>query len=166
MFSFMANTLGHLYKNFQGFTYCSVFKVLCCRLSDSSFTISQLRSLVNNFFKVFSNRFRFAALSLKDKAYPTTTWNKCQHFFVEIFQIVLTAYTIHQKRAMTMFYSWIIAPSKQIYFSLDICIIFDSLYIGFVLILYWFDTGFVFALFLLVVSCTPCTKYCCQCTDS
>ena len=30
MFSFMANTLGHFYKNFQGFTYCSVFKVLCC----------------------------------------------------------------------------------------------------------------------------------------
>ena len=55
MFSFMANTLGHFYKNFQGFTYCSVFKVLCCRLSDSSFTISQLRSLVNNFFKFFSN---------------------------------------------------------------------------------------------------------------
>ena len=27
MFSFMANTLGHFYKNFQGFTYCSVFKV-------------------------------------------------------------------------------------------------------------------------------------------
>ena len=26
----MANTLGHFYKNFQGFTYCSVFKVLCC----------------------------------------------------------------------------------------------------------------------------------------
>ena len=23
-------TLGHFYKNFQGFTYCSVFKVLCC----------------------------------------------------------------------------------------------------------------------------------------
>ena len=29
MFSFMANTSGHFYKNFQGFTYCSVFKVLC-----------------------------------------------------------------------------------------------------------------------------------------
>ena len=23
-------TKGHFYKNFQGFTYCSVFKVLCC----------------------------------------------------------------------------------------------------------------------------------------
>ena len=57
MFSFMANTLGHFYKNFQGFTYCSVFKVLCCRLSDSSFTISQLVSLVNNFFQLFSNFF-------------------------------------------------------------------------------------------------------------
>ena len=51
----MANTLGHFYKNFQGFTYCSVFKVLCCRLSDSSFTITQLHSLVNNFLKVFLN---------------------------------------------------------------------------------------------------------------
>ena len=56
MFSFMANTLGHFYKNFQGFTYCSVFKVLCyCRISDSSFTITQLYSLVNNFLKVFLN---------------------------------------------------------------------------------------------------------------
>ena len=55
MFSFMANTSGHFYKNFQGFTYCSVFKVLCCRLSDSSFTITQLHSLVNNFFKCFLN---------------------------------------------------------------------------------------------------------------
>ena len=52
----MANTLGHFYKNFQGFTYCSVFKVLCCRSCDSQITISQLFSLVNNFFvKVFLN---------------------------------------------------------------------------------------------------------------
>ena len=55
MFSFMANTLGHFYKNFQGFTYCSVFKVLCRRSCDSSFTITQLHSLVNNFFKSFLN---------------------------------------------------------------------------------------------------------------
>ena len=51
-------TKGHFYKNFQGFTYCSVFKVLCCcRLSDSSFTITQLHSLVNNFFQLFSKFF-------------------------------------------------------------------------------------------------------------
>ena len=48
-------TKGHFYKNFQGFTYCSVFKVLCCRTCDSSFTITQLFSFVNNFLKVFSN---------------------------------------------------------------------------------------------------------------
>ncbi len=30
MFSFMAETFWPFYKNFQGFTYCSVFKVLCC----------------------------------------------------------------------------------------------------------------------------------------
>ena len=57
MFSFMANTLGHFYKNFQGFTYCSVFKVLCCRFRDSLFTITQLYSLVNNFFQLFSKFF-------------------------------------------------------------------------------------------------------------
>ena len=102
MFSFMANNLGHFYKNFQGFTYCSVFKVLRCRLSDSSFTISQLISLVNNYFKVFfeplschERRFlKSVSLFLKDKAYLSTTVNKSQHLFVEIFRIVLTAYTI------------------------------------------------------------------------
>ena len=63
MFSFMANTLGHFYKNFQGFTYCSVFKVLCCcRLIDSSFTITQLHSLVNNFFQLFSKFFNFVSV--------------------------------------------------------------------------------------------------------
>ena len=31
MFSFMALNQSHFYKNFQGFTYCSVFKVLICR---------------------------------------------------------------------------------------------------------------------------------------
>ena len=49
---------GHFYKNFQGFTYCSVFKVLCFVVvvsCDSQITISQLHSLVNNCFKVFSN---------------------------------------------------------------------------------------------------------------
>ena len=62
MFSFMANTSGHFYKNFQGFTYCSVFKVLCCRFSDSLFTITQLVSFVNNFFQVFLKFFNFVFL--------------------------------------------------------------------------------------------------------
>ena len=54
MFSFMANTSGHFYKNFQGFTYCSVFKVLRCfataRLIYHSFAV-----LSTAFLKVFSN---------------------------------------------------------------------------------------------------------------
>ena len=48
--------LSHFYKNFQGFTYCSVFKVLCFVVvvsRDSQITISQLHSLVNIFFKFF-----------------------------------------------------------------------------------------------------------------
>ena len=108
MFSFMANTLGHFYKNFQGFTYCSVFKVRCCRFCDSQITISWRFAFVNNFFKSF---FRIShavskdalclirlSLSLKDKAYLSTTFDKSQHLFVEIFPIVLTAYTICMKQ--------------------------------------------------------------------
>ena len=119
-------TKGHFYKNFQGFTYCSVFKVLCCCLSDSSFTISQLVSFVNNFFQLFSNlsrclkgrsvfgsfvvdvrstkldvvSLRFAndlalsscfaftkLLSVKDKPYLTTRFDKSQHLFSKIFKL-------------------------------------------------------------------------------
>ena len=58
--------LSHFYKNFQGFTYCSVFKVLCCcRFSDSLFTITQLVSFVNNFFQVFWSSFSVLQASLK-----------------------------------------------------------------------------------------------------
>ena len=53
----MANTLGHFYKNFQGFTYCSVFKVLCCfataRLIYHSFAL-----LSTAFLFLFSNTLR------------------------------------------------------------------------------------------------------------
>ena len=45
---------SHFYKNFQGFTYCSVFKVLCCfataRLIYHSFAL-----LSTTFFKSFLN---------------------------------------------------------------------------------------------------------------
>ena len=55
MFSFMANTLGHFYKNFQGFTYCSVFKVLCCfataRLLYHSFAVLST-AFLKSFFEL------------------------------------------------------------------------------------------------------------------
>ena len=83
-------TKGHFYKNFQGFTYCSVFKVLCCFATarllyhsvfclsttflkffvflfavvpDSFVRLPHLRKLVNNFFQKFLKN--FCALSSK-----------------------------------------------------------------------------------------------------
>ena len=56
MFSFMANTLGHFYKNFQGFTYCSVFKVLCC------FATARL---IYHSFAVLSTAFLFLFLNIQ-----------------------------------------------------------------------------------------------------
>ena len=56
MFSFMAETFWPFYKNFQGFTYCSIFKVLCCsclaqrQLSKFITTLS----VCQEFFKLFS----------------------------------------------------------------------------------------------------------------
>ena len=58
------------FKNFQGFTYCSVFKVLCCWmlsfvLSSNFYILSQLLLFVNNFFHFFEflflNRRSFSA---------------------------------------------------------------------------------------------------------
>ena len=49
--------LSHFYKNFQGFTYCSVFKVLVVVLSGNSGILSQLFLFVNNFFQLFSKFF-------------------------------------------------------------------------------------------------------------
>ena len=46
-----------LHKNFQGFTYCSVFKVLVVVLSGNSGILSQLLLFVNNFFQLFSKFF-------------------------------------------------------------------------------------------------------------
>ena len=51
--------LGHFYKNFQGFTYCSVFKVLCCfataRLLYHSFAF--LSTAFLTFFEFLFSRF-------------------------------------------------------------------------------------------------------------
>ena len=59
MFSFMAINQRPFYKNFQGFTYCSVFKELRC-LADSSFTLSYSLLFVNNFFQKFFVSVAFA----------------------------------------------------------------------------------------------------------
>ena len=97
-------TNGHFYKNFQGFTYCSVFKVRVVVFRDSHINISWRFAFVNNFFEKF---FRIShavskdalclirlSLSLKDKAYLSTTVDKCQQLFAEIFLIVLTVCSI------------------------------------------------------------------------
>ena len=95
MFSFMANTLGHLLRIFrvlhtvQFSRFFVVVSATACLLYHSFVRLS------TTFLKFFSNRFRFASLSLKDKAYLITSSYKCQQLFVEIFQIVLTAYAIH-----------------------------------------------------------------------
>ena len=87
-------TKGHFYKNFQGFTYCSVFKVLCCfataRLLYHSFAI-----LSTAFFKKFFRTSHAVSkdalcsvrlsLSVKDKAYLTTRLDKSQHLFYKVF---------------------------------------------------------------------------------
>ena len=57
MFSFMANTLGHFYKNFQGFTYCSVFKVLCC-FATARLIYHIFSRLSTAFLFLFSNTLR------------------------------------------------------------------------------------------------------------
>ena len=65
MFSFMANTLGHFYKNFQGFTYCSVFKVLLFVV-----VLATARLLYHSFFRLsttFFNFFRFSFSSFSIK---------------------------------------------------------------------------------------------------
>ena len=49
-------TKGHFYKNFQGFTYCSVFKVLCC--------FATARLLYHS-FAVLSTAFLFLFLNIQ-----------------------------------------------------------------------------------------------------
>ena len=49
-------TKGHFYKNFQGFTYCSVFKVLCC------FATARL---IYHSFAVLSTAFLFLFLNIQ-----------------------------------------------------------------------------------------------------
>ena len=92
MFSFMAETRRPFYKNFQGFTYCSVFKVheplgdvyepsrfsilakraLCATLSKCCFCCSQQQRLIfyhscfclsTTFLFIFSNHFGGAVLT-------------------------------------------------------------------------------------------------------
>ena len=41
------------------------------------------------------------SLFLKDKAYLSTTFDKCQHLFVEIFPIVLIVYFMGNKTTQT-----------------------------------------------------------------
>ncbi len=65
----MVQTRTIFNKNFQGFTYCSVFKVLCCCLIGSSFTISQLPDLVNNFFSSFFEVFRLRFLETQKEGF-------------------------------------------------------------------------------------------------
>ena len=63
MFSFMAETFWPFYKNFQGFTYCSVFKVLCCScLSQRQLNkfITTL-SVCQEFFNFFRSFFQHSA---------------------------------------------------------------------------------------------------------
>ena len=48
--------LSHFYKNFQGFTYCSVFKVLCC-FATARLLYHSLFCLSTAFFNFFSNFF-------------------------------------------------------------------------------------------------------------
>jgi len=67
MFSFMANTSGHFYKNFQGFTYCSVFKVRVVVFRDSQINIAQHFLIVNNFFK--KNKLFFQLTQFPSAAY-------------------------------------------------------------------------------------------------
>ena len=61
MFSFMAQTSEPFFKNFQGFTYCSVFKVRCRFFATA-------RLLYHSFFRLsitFFNFFRFFEFSKK-----------------------------------------------------------------------------------------------------
>ena len=46
-------TKGHFYKNFQGFTYCSVFKVLCCCLRQLVYYITACFACQQLFSKFF-----------------------------------------------------------------------------------------------------------------
>ena len=61
MFSFMAEAFWPFYKNFQGFTYCSVFKELCFVvafvLSGNSFILSYRFRFVKNFFNFLKEFF-------------------------------------------------------------------------------------------------------------
>ena len=49
----MANTLGHFYKNFQGFTYCSVFKVRVVVFATARLLYHGVSLLSTTFFNFF-----------------------------------------------------------------------------------------------------------------
>ena len=59
--------LSHFYKNFQGFTYCSVFKVLVVVFRGNSDILSQSFAFVNNFFQLFSDSFLSSIQSSAEK---------------------------------------------------------------------------------------------------
>ena len=142
---FVLNVLIHgqylrpFYKNFQGFTYCSVFKVRVVVFATARLLYHGVSLLSTTFLKSFfrishavskdalcltrvvdvrstkldavslrfandlalSSCFAFTKLlSVKDKAYLSTTFDKSQHLFVEIFPIVLTAYANYKKNVV------------------------------------------------------------------
>ena len=82
MFSFMANKpKGHFYKNFQGFTYCSVFKVRCCCFSSNVLYHITLFPVCQQLFYFFQLLFRSLTPSLEASIIISNGFQKVNHFF-------------------------------------------------------------------------------------
>ena len=87
------------FKNFQGFTYCSVFKVRCCLfLTATRLSYHNSLCLSTTFFifflEAFRNPFRFPLnfrAALSDALYLITTPHPCQALFLKFFKICFSS---------------------------------------------------------------------------
>ena len=77
--------LSHLNSLVNNFFKFFIF--LICRLSDSSIRLSYLGCSVNNFLKLF---YLSLIASLSNESYDTTPFSKCQHPFLKFFQTICT----------------------------------------------------------------------------
>ena len=89
MFSFMAETFWPFYKNFQGFTYCSVFNVRCCFSTATRLSYHNSSCLSTTFFIYFLKFFRTSVPLSATRIIISQVFDTVKHFF-KFFQFFCT----------------------------------------------------------------------------
>ncbi len=128
MFSFMANNQRPFLQEFSGFYILFSFQGSLLSFSRQLVYYITLAIACQQLFQVFFKLlFQTSgavskdallsvrlSLSLKDKAYLSTTFDKSQHLFYKVFQIVLTAYTIYKSYVFIVHFYYITNHTIQI----------------------------------------------------